>query len=258
MERQQLAEAAAKHAAEPASAPVPAAITTPKPTPSPDRKPVPSAPGLPPAATVALDIRAGLPVPALIAPSANPFSAGRYALGRIYTVGDVAVIRTSDVLTGIEERTFSPRVTKVDFEEDRVEYNYGVVITDLMGNSIKNGPISFDTPVQWTPAEFQLGKKWTAAFRRTQNGKTTNAYYDMHIAARETVTVPAGSFDAFRIDGEGWNTTNGARLEVKLWLVPGINFPIRRDFITRNRIGQFGQTERNELVSLRQQFIGAL
>ena len=80
----------------------------------------------------------------------------------------------------------------------------------------------------------------------------------MHIAARETITVPAGSFDCFRIDGEGWNITNSARLELKLWLVPGINSPIRRDFMTRNRFGQFGQTERNELVSLRQQSIGAL
>jgi hypothetical protein len=162
------------------------------------------------------------------------------------------------MLTGIEETILNRRVTKVDYEEDRVEFNGGAFVTDLMGNPIKNGPISFDTPVQWTPAELQIGRKWTAAFRRTQNGKTTNAYYDMHIAARETITVPAGSFDCFRIDGEGWNITNSARLELKLWLVPGINSPIRRDFMTRNRFGQFGQTERNELVSLRQQSIGAL
>jgi uncharacterized caspase-like protein len=258
MERQKLAEAAAKQAPEPASVPVPAAIAAPKPTATQDRKPAPSAPGLPPAAAVALDIRAGMPVPALIAPSANPFSAGRYPLGRIYTVGDLAVIRQSDMLTGIEEAILNRRVTKVDHEEDRVEFNGGVFVTDLMGNPIKNGPISFDTPVQWTPAELQLGRKWTAAFRRTQNGRTTNAYYDMHIAVRETITVPAGRFDCFRIDGEGWNITNSARLELKLWLVPGINSPIRRDFMTRNRIGQFGQTERNELVSLRQQSIGAL
>jgi hypothetical protein len=146
----------------------------------------------------------------------------------------------------------------VDYDEDRVEFNYGSFVTDLMGNPIKNGPVQFDTPVQWTPAEFQLGRKWTAAFRRTQGGSTSNAYYDMHIAARETISVPAGSFDCFRIDGEGWNTTNGAKLEIKLWLVPGINFSIRRDFVTRNKFGRFGQTERNELVSLRQQSIGAL
>lgn len=210
-----------------------------------------------PANAALLDIRAGLPTPALIAPSSNPFSAGRFALGRIYTVGDVASIRQSDILTDLVERTYGPRVTRVDYDEDRVEFNDGLLVTDLMGNPIKNGPVEFDTPVQWTPAELQLGRKWTAAFRRTQGGNSTNAYYDMHVAARETVSVPAGSFDAFRIDGEGWNTTNGARLEVKLWLVPGIVFPIRRDFITRNKFGRYGQAEKHELVSLRQQAVGA-
>jgi len=211
-----------------------------------------------PVAASSLDIRAGIPTPTLIAPSSNPFSAGRFPLARVYTVGDVAEIRQSDVLTDLVERSYSPRVTRVDYDEDRVEFNDGLLVTDLMGNPIKNGPIAFDTPVQWTPAELQIGRKWTAAFRRTQGGNSTNAYYDMHIAARETVSVPAGSFDAFRIDGEGWNTTNGARLEVKLWLVPGIIFPIRRDFITRNKFGRYGQAERHELVSLRQQAVGAL
>jgi hypothetical protein len=199
-----------------------------------------------------LDIRAGVEVPRLIAPSSNPFSAGRYPLGRIYTVGDSAVFRQSDYLSGIEERTYSVRVTRVDYDEDRVEYNDGMAITDLMGNFIKNGPVEFDTPVQFSPAEFQIGKKWTAAFRRTQNDKTSNAYYELQIVKRETITVPAGSFDCFHIEGRGWNTTNGARLEANLWLVPGLNCSVRRELLARNRMGRFGQTERHELVSLRQ------
>ena len=207
---------------------------------------------------MALDIRAGLPGPSLIAPSATPVSAGRYRLGRIYTVGDVAVVRQSDILTGIEERTFSPRVTKVDYEEDRVEYNNGLVITDLMGNSIKNGDVEFESPVQFTPAEFQVGRKWTAAFRRTQNGRTSNASFEMQIVKRETITVPAGSFDTFRIEGEGWNMTFGNRREVKIWLVPGLNFSVRSESITRDKFGRFAQAERRELVALRQQAIGAL
>ncbi len=205
-----------------------------------------------------LDIQAGNPVPPLVPPSTNPFSAGRYPLGRIYTVGDTAVLRQSDYLTGVEERTYTVRVTRVDPDADRVEYNDGRSITDLMGNFIKNGPIEFDSPVQFSPAEFQVGKKWTAAFRRTLNGKTSNAYYDLHIVKRETITVPAGSFDCFRIEGQGWNTTVGARLEVNLWLMPGLNFAVRREFVTRNKMGRFGQTERHELVSLRQHAVGRL
>jgi len=211
-----------------------------------------------PAGTPLIDIRAGVPVPTLIAPSANPFSAGRYALGRIFTVGDEATIRQTDTLTGVEERTYRPRVTRVDYDLDRVEFNNGNTITDLMGNSIKNGPIEFDTPVQFIPAEFQIGKKWTAAFRRTKDGQQSSAYYDLQIVKREAITVPAGSFDTFLIEGEGWNMTNSARLEARLWLVPGLNFAIRREFVTRNKRGKFAQTERHELVALRQHAIGTM
>ena len=261
-EQRQLAEqkrqeqekmAIAKPAAiqEAAPAPLPPAAA-PGSAPAPVRQPAaPSRPSAP-----MLDIRAGMPMPVLIAPSANPFSAGRYPLGRIFTVGDFATVVQTDILTGIEERTRTTRVTRVDYDEDRVEYNQGAMVTDLMGNMLKQGPIEYDSPVQWTPAEFQIGKKWTAAFRLTKGDNSSNAYYDMQIVKRETISVPAGSFDTFRIEGEGWNTTKGSRLDLKLWLVPGINFPIRREMITRNRRGGFRQSERQELVALRQRATG--
>jgi uncharacterized caspase-like protein len=228
------------------------ALTKPAPTQAAAPKPTPAAP----VAAAALDIRAGLAVPQLIAPSANPFSAGRFALGRIFTVGDSATIVQADILTGIEERTRKFHVTRVDYDADRVEYNNGGMVTDLMGNALKVGPTEFDTPVQWTPAEFQVGKKWTAAFRQSRGDRSSNAYYDMQIVKRETITVPAGTFDTFRIEGVGWNTTMGSRLELKLWLVPGINFAIRREMMVHgNRAGRLKQTERQELVALRQHVV---
>ena len=81
--------------------------------------------------------------------------------------------------------------------------------------------------------------------------------YDERITPRETVNVPAGSFDTFRIEGEGCNTTFGSRIEARVWLTPGLNFAIRREYVTRNRRGRFDQTERHQLVSLRQQTIDA-
>ncbi len=213
----------------------------------------PVRPAAPAAAAPMIDIRAGVVLPVLIAPSANPFSAGRYPLGRRYTVGDFASYRRSDILTGIEERTYKTRVTRVDYDTDRVEFDNGRTITDLMGNNIKNGELEFDAPLQFIPAELQVGKKWTAAFRRTRKGVASNAYYDMKIAKRESIDVPAGSFDTFRIEGQGWNTSFGARIEARIWLVPGLNFAIKREYVTRNNRGRLTQTERHELVSLRQQ-----
>jgi hypothetical protein len=240
--------AAAKPAvaqATPAAASVPSSAAKPAPPTVPSRMP----------GTFMINIGAGLPVPQLIAPSDNPFSAGRYPLGRIFTIGDEATIRQSDILTGVEETTYTARVTRVDYDEDRVEFNNGHTITDLMGNAIKSGPVEFDTPVQWTPAEFQVGKKWTAAFLRTQKGVISNVSFDMQIVKRETITVPAGTFDTFRIEGQGWNMTAGIRGEMKIWLVPGLNFTIKSEQIRRNKMGRFSQTERRELVSLRQHTI---
>lgn len=203
-----------------------------------------------------IEIHAGAEVPQLIPPADNPYSAGRFPLGRVFTLGDTFVMRQTDILTGIEEKTRLAQVTRVDYDEDRVEFNDGMLIVDLMGNLIKNGPVQFDSPVQWTPAELQVGKKWTAAFRRTQGGNTANVYFDMHISKREIITVPAGRFDCFRIEGQGWNTTQGSQLTRTEWIVPGLNVAVKREQIGRNKFGRIGQSDRNELVSLRQQATG--
>ncbi|MCX7146936.1 MAG: caspase family protein [Sulfuritalea sp.] len=204
--------------------------------------------------TFMINIGAGLPVPQLMAPSDNPFSAGRYPLGRIFTVGDEATARVSDILTGVEERVLATRVTRVDYDEDRIEYNNGMFVTDLMGNPIKQGPVEFDNPLQLVSAEFQIGKKWTATYRRTEKGSTSNGYFDLEIVKRETITVPAGTFDTFRTEGIGWDNY-GNKLETRFWQVPGLNVGVKSENMFRRKSGQFFNTQRRELVSLRQQTI---
>jgi hypothetical protein len=125
-----------------------------------------------------------------------------------------------------------------------------------MGNPIKQGDKEFDAPQQLNPAELQVGRKWTAAYILTKSGSASNAYLDLQIARREKVSVPAGTFEAFRIEGQGWNKTFDTQLEVRLWLVPGLNFPVKREVVNRNRKGHLKVTERHELVSLRQHVIG--
>jgi hypothetical protein len=186
------------------------------------------------------------------APSANPYSAGTHPLGRKYTVGDEASFLETDYLTGAEVRRYTSRVTRVDEEADRVEINDGANVSDTMGNTLKTGQVEFDAPLQFLPAELQLGKKWTASFKRTDKGQVTYAYYELHIVSREKVKVPAGEFDAFRIEGRGWNRSIGSQLEVNLWVVPGLNFHVKWEWVVRNR-GRFIVTQRHELVAYRQQ-----
>ena len=190
----------------------------------------------------------GLPVPQFIEPTNNPYSAGSYPLGRKFSVGDSATYRVIDTLTGVERRVYTGTVTAVDVAADRVNINDGGVIADLMGNAIKAGPRTYEAPVQEFPAELQVGKKWKGVGRMTLNGKTSDFTYDYHIAKRETVTVPAGTFDCFLIVAEGWNRTYGSQLNVKLWVVPGLNFTVRREFVTKNSRGNYMDTDRHELV----------
>jgi hypothetical protein len=186
------------------------------------------------------------------APSANPYSAGTHPLGRKYTVGDEASFLETDYLTGVEVRRYTNRVTRVDEDADRVEFNDGAIVTDTMGNSLKSGQLEFDAPLQFLPAELQLGKKWTASFKRMDKGQVSYAYYELHIVSREKVKVPAGEFDVFRIEARGWNRSFGSQLEVNLWVVPGLNFHVKWEWVVNNR-GRFVVTQRHELVAYRQQ-----
>ena len=189
-----------------------------------------------------------LPVPMFMEPTNNPFSAGRYPLGRNFVVGDTATVRISDTMTDVVKGTRTAVVTRVDVDGDRVEFNDGQLVSDLMGNGVRNGPVVLDAPTQEFPGELYVGKKWSAIGRRNENGVVSDFFFDYHVARRETITVPAGRFDTFVIEGEGWNRTFGSRLTNRLWVVPGLNFTVRRENIGKNARGFYFRTERIELV----------
>jgi hypothetical protein len=185
------------------------------------------------------------------APPANPHSAGTYALGRKFSVGDRARYLMTDALTGVKIADYRHRVTRVDEDADRVEINNGQVILDTMGNPLRKGAVEFDPPLQAFPAELQLGKKWTAAFKRTEAGVVSLGAYDMKVVSRERLTVAAGQFDTFKIEGRGWNRTGNTRLEINMWVVPGLNFTVRQESMARSRSSILA-AERTDLVAFQQ------
>jgi hypothetical protein len=203
------------------------------------------------AAFAEIDLGSGGSSPQLLQPSPNPYSGGTYPLGRIFSVGDRATFSETDLTPFGKQTKFTRRVTHVDIEADRVEFNDGKVVTDLMGNDLKTANWQADTPRQFAPAELQLGKKWRAAYRRIWKGKFGNIYYDFQIARREKVSVPAGIFDCFKIVGEGWNTTSGNSLEGRLWIVPGLNFSVKEEWESWHN-GRKETNLRRELLTLRQ------
>ncbi|CAN5360270.1 hypothetical protein BH11PSE11_BH11PSE11_20330 [soil metagenome] len=189
--------------------------------------------------------------PQLLQPSANPYSAGVYRLARIFTVGDEVVFRESDLVANVQSVIIS-RVTKVDLEAGRVEFEDGKLISDLMGNLMKYPGVETDIPIQYAPLELQIGKKWRAAYRQSRGGVSSSIYYDFQVARREILDSELGAIDCFKVEGEGRINNTGAVLRAQLWMVPGLNASLRREYEVWSR-GKKVEHKRYDLVSMRQQ-----
>jgi hypothetical protein len=201
------------------------------------------------------EIRAGVPVPDFYGAKQNPGSAGTYALDRRYTVGDQATFAVLDPISGVRQRVATGVVTKVDLDGDRVEWGNGEIITDLMGNPLKFGPATFDVPAQNVPAVLQVGNRWESRFqRREPDGRVGHVDLKMQVARRERVKAPAGEFDTFHIYGHGYNRGTNREVELKMWVVPGLNVSVRFEQWVR-RGGAVVFAEARDLVALRQHYI---
>ncbi len=178
----------------------------------------------------------------------TPYYKGFNEHARRYAVGDEYRFRVIDQFNKTE-KPLNMTVTRVDLDQERVEYNEGEYLSDLMGNTTRNVRGDLDTPRQFYPAELFIGKKWRTQFRQTRpNGTVYTFYYDMKVVARERITVPAGNFDAYVLEGQGFNVNLGASLQRRIWVAPGINADIAHETLVRLRNGAVDQNDRQELV----------
>ena len=185
----------------------------------------------------------------------NPFTKGSAEANTNFKVGDSYTNRVSDLFTGIEQSTFTMTVAQIT--ESEVIFDNGVV-TDLLGNVRRTHRGGRFSPRQQYPLEYAVGKRWTTRFESTnRQGAVGMSVLDLHIAARERITVPAGTFDAFRIEGHGF--TNGLPVGVvemrpKWWMAPDqVRLPIRaEDNRTATRGKRILVAQRTDLVSFKQ------
>lgn len=191
--------------------------------------------------------RQGQPTLQVASSEPTPISAGTRRVGP-YRVGDRFVYREVDSLTGTGKRRLVWVVTKVT--DDEVNFNRGKRVTDLLGNVLLSPDGRRRTPYQHLVSEYWVGKTWSTRFDVTlPDGVQRHAYYDVRVAAKETITVPAGTFDAFRIEAKGRNSV-GANLSVTLWVAPEkVNGFIVHERAYRNRGGQVVERGRIELVA---------
>jgi hypothetical protein len=185
----------------------------------------------------------------LASQAGNPFTKGS-AFTRIAKVGDSFTYRELDMRTKAERRTYTAIVTQVTDTE--VIHDSGLV-TDLLGNQRRSRDGYGYSPNQFVPQEFAVGKRWRTRFDVTDpRGVILERQHEqtIRIVAREEVTVPAGTFHAFHLEGRGRATRPEGDVEytVRRWYVPEFQRPVAREEV-RQRGDRVPYTQRLELVS---------
>lgn len=195
-------------------------------------------------------LAAAAPLPPSASLAATPYFQGLNPHRRDYRVGDTFEFRVVDKFTQAS-RPLTLNVTAVDENADRVEFNGGELGADLMGNTTSNQRGSLSTPRQFYPAELVVGKRWQTNFKQSRpSGMTYTFSYDVKVAAKEKVTVPAGTFEAYRIEARGFNVGLGAQVNRTIWVTPGVNADIAHETYVRLSNGTIEQNDRQELVAV--------
>ena len=182
----------------------------------------------------------------------NPFSRGTVTADIHYKIGDRYSYSTSDLFTKIEAGTFTRRVTQVTDTE--VIYNRGNFITDLLGNTLKNNRGQTFTGNQIFVAEYRLGRTWSTIYRGTRRDLAPDMWvFDLRVVERGPYTVPAGTFDAFKVEGRGILQSKGHRYSITYWVAPEKVRPfLALEFIHQARGARYLRADRSELVEYRQ------
>jgi Caspase domain len=151
-----------------------------------------------------------------------------------------ARFRNGDVYTmkiSYEHRpSFTVKSTVFDVSEDSAKYSnvFDQGPTGQMtiaGAVISDGQNTFDPPYVLVPgAEYQVGKRWRGRSLRT-NPKGQKAWMDYSgkVVAREQVTVPAGTFLAYRVEIQ-FQIEGDAVLNASLWVQPEWGLAIKTNF----------------------------
>src|SRR5260221_1801492 len=168
----------------------------------------------------------------------NPFTAGTALQRTDFRLGDFYQYQRLDMYTNLVLGTMRKVVTEVTDLE--VIFNRGAEITDRLGNPTRTPDGRRFAGQQNFPAEYALGKRWVTRYevfgggpqqragRGRRNGGGGSSEEDSRnevqieykVAAREQVSVPAGPFDTFRVEGSGYELKHGTIRRFTYWMAP--------------------------------------
>jgi hypothetical protein len=181
----------------------------------------------------------------------NPYTKGSAEFDTGFKVGDTYTFQRLDLYSRAVQASSVQTVERVTDADVTLS---GGLITDLMGNVRRFPDGRTSTDSQNVPVEFTVGKRWVSRFMgRSAKGEAPFEYH-WRVAGRESVTVPAGTFNAFRLEMQGMaHFPNGVMtMEFKHWHDPQrLRLPVLREEVRRFR-GNVVEASRFELVSYKQ------
>ena len=183
-----------------------------------------------------------------MAAEANPYSKGSAVANTDYKVGDSYTYRELQ-LPSMQERTrYTAVITKIS--DGEVVFSNGA-ITDLLGNLVRTLEGATYSPSQNVPMEYAVGRQWTTRYTILTPERTVlAAEAEFKIVTRESVTVPAGTFNAFRVESKGrsWGRSM-TEFSMIQWFAPD---KLRRRVAYERRVGPRQGGVRAELMAYKE------
>ena len=168
-----------------------------------------------------------------------------------FRVGDRYEMRVS--VNGVADRTTT--VDVIEVSRDVARYT-GVFRLGQIGEStvagavISDGSSVYDPPYVLVPGgEYQVGKRWSGRNYKTYLGKTQWQDYFARVVARETIKIPEGAVETYRVDFR-FELESGVTLRSRSWVQPDWGIGLRTEFQYQDESGHVRNALR-ELISRR-------
>lgn len=177
-------------------------------------------------------------------------------------VGDVAVYAVDQ---RADKRTFDETVTVTSVDQTHIKSRHvwpnrnppeieGVVTLDWATVVSGASGTRFDPPIAGFKFPLVVGEAWKSSVLAEGTSSKSKTDVDVKVVAREKVKTPAGEFDAFKIESEGWingiSWSGAIRFTEVRWYAPATGRVVKTEY-KDFRNGQLWTNTLTELKSFK-------
>lgn len=164
------------------------------------------------------------------------------AVRPVAKVGDVAVY-TVDLRA--DKRTTEETVTVTSVDQTHIKSKHvrpdrnppeteGVATLDWAMVVSGASGTRYDPPISHFKFPLVVGDRWKSSFVAEGANFKSKTDLELKVAARETVKTPAGEFDTFKIESEGWingvSWSGAIRMTDVRWYAPAIGRVVKSEY----------------------------